>query len=332
MGLIAIAFADLHSYKFKSFDQGSSRLEWTLKAFAQIAVVAKNRGVPLLFAGDLFHTPVMVENHVLNRTMETYDEHVERRKTEFFAISGNHDMSEKNGPNNHAPSYLRSFRTAFNTFRLLDWEREWLTKNFVIQGIPYMNNDHELGETIRQYKSALKSEPKPREYTSRLPHILLLHGDCPGAVETNGIELGETKGIPRNVDKFFSPWDHVLWGHIHHPQKISEKCTMLGSPIHQTSGDKGEMGFWEIFTNRPPKFNGLVGFPKFIKLAKGKKPDNDLDYFIPYEDLGKIEEMERGDFDLSLDRTKLAKRYLKTKGIKNKEKKKALIKALNAEE
>lgn len=329
----AIVFSDLHSHKFKAFDRDNSRLEWTLKAFSHIAGIAKKEKVPLLFCGDLFHTPVMVDNHVLNRTMEIYDRVVEKQKISFFAISGNHDLSEKNGITHKSPSYLGAFKTAFSTFNLLDGNEFGVRRpgSFILHGIPYMNHDVDLGKEIRKYRKIIKKIDTQKND----PRILLLHSDCPGVIETNGVVLEENKAIPRNIDKYFRHWDWVLFGHIHHPQMISERCYMIGSPIHQTSSDKGEMGYWKIFTTKPPKFYGLIGFPKFIKLQKDEvilNSDSTTDYIIPYEETEKIEELEKGDFDLSLDRTILAKRYLKKKGIKDKEKRKALIKALNAEE
>lgn len=324
--LIGIAFSDLHSYKFKLFDKDNSRLEWSLKALTYIANIAQQNRVPLLFAGDLFHTPVSVENETLTKTITYYKRYIEDRKISCYAISGNHDMSQKNGIDHFAPSYLETFAEVFGHFYLLDHHdkpfRVTRSSDALIWGIPYMNNDTELRERIKELRKKAKRMTGFK--------ILLMHGDCPGAKDS-GIEIKENKALGEKKDLkiLFAPWDLVLFGHIHHPQKITDKCYMLGSPIHQTSGESVQMGYWKIFIGKEPEFIGLVDFPKFRKLGKGEKPDNDLDYFIPYEEIGKIEEIEAGDFDLSNSRTKLAKRYSKVKKIKDPEKRKALIKALN---
>lgn len=333
-GLIGIAFSDLHSYKFKVFDKDGSRLEWTLKSLKEIAMQANELQVPLFFNGDLFHTPKDVDNECLWKTISTYKDYIEGPGTRFFAISGNHDMSEKNGLTHRSPSYLNTFAEVFKTFRLLDELDEpqkinTKTGKVFVWGLPYYNSDKELRTRIKQLKLIARSYDGYK--------ILMLHNDCPGAMEANGIRLGETKalGKPEKLDGFFKDWDLVLFGHIHVPQKITKKCYMLGSPIHQNSADTTEMGYWQIFTNRAPKFIGLVGFPKFIKLTKGEvimNLDSTIDYIIPYEEEGSVEELEKGDFHLGQTRKKLAKRYLKVKGIKDKKKARALINILNAVE
>lgn len=324
--LIAIAFSDIHIHKFKLFDKDNSRLQWSLDALTYIANIAQKNNVPLLFAGDLFHTPVSIENETLSKTLAYFKQYIDDRKIHFFAISGNHDMSEKNGIDHNAPSYLESFSTVFNRFYLLDHhDKPWQLPNWDahIWGIPYMNNDTELRQRVKQLRKVAK---KYKGFK-----ILLMHGDCPGAMDA-GIELKENKalGDKKNLKTLFAPWDLVLFGHIHAPQKITNKCYMLGSPIHQTSGDTGQMGYWKIFIGKEPEFIGLVDFPKFVRLEKDQvAEDNGIDYIIPYEEIGAIEEVEKGDFNLSNSRTVLAKRYAQKRGIKSKSKRKALIKALN---
>lgn len=331
MPLIAIAFSDIHIHKWKAFDKDGSRLNYSLEAFKTIAGVAKEKKVPLLFAGDLFHTPVSVDNEVLGMVVKYFRKYLVEEKVRMYAISGNHDMSEKNGLYHKAPSYLHAFSTMFDyNFNLLDYNKEpyCFAKYTDIQcriwGIPYMNNDIELKKAIKDLKPRVRAEKAEGCFK-----ILLLHGDCPGAINDEGIKVGEIKSIPMDVDSFFKEWDLVLFGHIHVPQKISKKCYMLGAPIHQTSANKVQMGYWKIFNDRPPKFVGLANFPKFRRLKKNEKPDNGLDYFIPHEEIGTIEEVEKGDFNAALPRVKLAKRYMKAKGIKDKKKRNLLINALN---
>lgn len=107
---------------------------------------------------------------------------------------------------------------------------------------------------------------------------------------------------------------------------------MVGSPIHQISSDTVQMGYWKIFSTQPPKFYGLVNYPKFITLEKGQKPWNNLDYFIEYEEAVEIETIKKGEFTLDQSRAKLAKKYMKKKGIKDKARKRALINVLNSVE
>jgi len=142
-------------------------------------------------------------------------------------------------------------------------------------------------------------------------------------IQRGGLEMFSANDFPKNCK-------YIALGHIHKPQQLFKHGYMLGSPIHQVSNDKAEMGYWKIFNDRAPQFIGLANiFPRFRKLVPGEVPDNEKDYFIMPDDQGLVEEVEKGDFDLSHSRTKLAKRYMKVKGIKDKKKKAALINILN---
>lgn len=326
--LIGIACSDLHLHKFKVRDENGSRLRWSLKAFMEMAGAAQKNKVPLYFNGDLFHTPKDIDNGTLYDAANTLKK-IEQRKIQIIAISGNHDMSEKNGITHNSPSYLKTFARLLNNFQLLDlYDDPYIplqTPNVRVWGVPYMNSDKELKTRIKQLKPIAKKWDGYK--------ILMLHADCPGAKESSGITLGETPlGKQSKLDKFFEPWDLVIFGHIHYPQKISKKCYMLGSPIHQISSDRVKMGYWKIFSDGPPIFYGLVNYPMFRELEKDQKPDNDKDYFIEYEEKTDIEEIEKGEFTLDQSRTKLAKKYMKKKGIKDKAKKRALIQVLNSVE
>jgi DNA repair exonuclease SbcCD nuclease subunit len=324
--LAGIAFSDIHFFRFKLFNKNDSRLEWSLKALQAIAGIAKSHNVPLFFAGDLFHTPAVVDNKTLNLVIQSYKKYIEIPKIDFYAISGNHDLAEKNGLNHESPSYLQVFYEVFGTFHLLDWYKApWvdLSGKMAIQGIPYFNSEKELRKQIKAYGKMIKQEAKD------FFKILLLHGDCPGAINGSLEIPANDLGSKDDLKELFKPWDQVIMGHIHNPQKITKKILMCGSPIHQISSDTSEMGYWKIFFDSPPKFYGLVNFPKFRKLSKGEEPDNNIDYFIPYEEVVESEEIEAGDFNLNNSRKTLANRYCKKKGIKDPEKKSALITALN---
>lgn len=323
--LIAVAFSDLHAYKFQLFNKDNSRLNNTLSAFRFIAGVAEFNKVPLLFCGDLFHTPKEVDNETLEKVLLNYMGNIEDNYIPMFSISGNHDQSEKNGYDYRSPSYLRSMGIVFKNFRLLDYLVEGLMmgEDTQIWGIPYMNSEDEILKCINAYR------PWAKEHKDKYK-ILMMHGDVLGAKDHNGLELYDGTLFKKGVDKFFKEWDLVLYGHIHKPQSITKKVHMLGSPIHQISSDKGDMGYWLIFNDRPPKFVGLAGYPKFVHLEKGQIAPDDKNYYIPFEREEAIEEVEQGDFNINHSRTKLAKKYMRVKGIKSKIKKKELIHILNS--
>lgn len=327
--LIAIAFSDIHLYRFRVMDKNDSRLDWSCKALIKIGEEANRLKVPALFCGDFFHMPKEIDNFTLSQSIKAFRTGL--GNIPVIGISGNHDLAEKNGWDHRSPSYLDSLAAIFTSFYKVDYRERGMGYQpglepwFNVWGLPYMNNEAELRSSIK----------KLRKYASSMKDvgykILLLHGDAPGAEDFSGHTIEKTDAIP-NLDKFFEPWDLVLMGHIHKPQKLSDKVYMLGSPIHQISSDRGEMGYWQIFNDQPPKFVGLEGFPKFRRLRAGKKPKNDLDYWIEDEEQGKIEKIEAGEFNVNQSRKKLAKKYLAAKGIKDQGKEKALINILNQAE
>lgn len=327
--LIGIASGDWHLAKFKSFSH-LNRLKWSLKAAEIIFEVCKNKGVPLYFTGDLFHTPKEIENEVMTKCLKLFKEYL--KYIDVFAIPGNHDMCEKNTLNHKSPHYLEAF-TIFKKFHLLENNYAYPDYDTIVYGIPYHDFEDDLITRIKEASKYIKktiSEEQPRK-------ILLLHGNAPGATTPMGLEL-ETS-IPRNLDKFFKHWDLVLFGHIHKPKKLSSKVYMLGSPSHQEASDEGcEMGYWEIYSDNSLKFIPLNEYlPEFLSLTENQYnyydvacPKDCPDYITIIEEGEKETNNEKSEeaFDTSLSRKKLASNYLKQKGIKNRDKEVALQKIL----
>lgn len=322
--LIAIATADWHIHRFRDHDSGGSRLDWAIKAGNHILNVANQRKVPLLFAGDLFHNPKELENETLDRVTMMFRTGV----TDFYCISGNHDMSQKNGLNNRSPSYMYSLFNAFPDKINYPNADGWIANKGMINvyGFDYHNDEDELIKRVKKTIPAQKDKI----------NILLLHGNPPGCIQCNGTEA--ESDFPKDIDKFFKHWDLVLWGHIHKPQQISKKCFMLGSPIQQNFGDEGiEMGYWKIYSDKTMKFVCMnETFPCFVTGTESALNQGDAAGFIKHYDYTRVIEEEKpgeevgGDFNvLTHSRKEIARKFCKTKGIKSKRKIKTLIHILN---
>lgn len=320
--VVAIASSDWHLHKFRDFDQNGSRLAWALKAAKLIMDQAVNYKVPLLFAGDLFHNAKEVENETLDLVVDLFRNFL----GDFLCISGNHDMSQKNGKSNKSPTYLSSLAKAFPDRVYLMDGKGWPNNNLNVYGFDYYNDQEELVKAVKKLKPVDNGKL----------NILLLHGDPSGCIQPNGTEVNSD--FPRDMDKFFKRWNLVLWGHIHKPQKLGKKSYMLGSPIHQNFGDRGiDMGYWKIYDDCSAEFISICDqFPCFIhttsqKLQKlfRKKEVKEIDYVRLVDDVKEEKEIE-GDFNVfKKTRKQLAKAYCKTKGIKDPVKKEALIHILN---
>ena len=319
--VIAIAFADLHTHRFKNFDnQGSGRLYWHLRVLQDIAEEAERYGVSILFAGDLLHNPKEVENVTMSKLLKTFQFQIQRRAIDFYGISGNHDMSEKNSLKHVSPSHLDSF-SIFDKFHKMDIAVKQ-GNGFCVAGIPYFNNDQDVVEVS-------KSLWKKAKQGSGLK-ILMIHGDFPGAKTNQGFKVNETEYIKYDT---FKRWDLVICGHIHKKQKLTNNVYMLGAPLQLDAGDEGnECGYWRIYDNGHMEFVELEGIPQFITLKVGETPPNKFHYYIaPGQSLVE-EDIELGEFSNINDRSKLAKQYCKAKGIKSKSKKRALTEILNQPE
>lgn len=322
--LIAIASSDWHIHRFKDHDEHGSRLDWAIRAGNHILEVANKYKVPLLFAGDLFHNPKEIENETLDRVTTMFRTGV----TDFFTISGNHDMSQKNSLANKSPSYIHSMFNSFPDRVHYPNADGWIANrgHMNVYGVDYYNDQDEL---VKRVKAMTPSQ------TDKI-NILLLHGDPPGAIQCNGTEV--ESHFPKKIDKFFNHWDLVLWGHIHKPQQLSKKCFMLGSPIQQSFGDEGiDMGYWKVYSDKSMKFIPLNdSFPCFITGTESALNQGDSAGFIKHNDYTRVIEEEKpgeevgGDFNiLTHSRKEIARKFCKTKGIKNKKKIKTLIHILN---
>lgn len=326
--IIAIAASDFHIHNFNAFNENDSRLKWAIKAATHIFRVCKKNKVPLLFAGDLFHTPKDVTNKVHGEIHKFFKKTFEKNSVSFIAIDGNHDMSEKNTLTHIATSHLEAFEGHNNFIRLYNSYTD-LSGGFVVYGIPYYEYESHLIQKIKEANKLRKRN------LTKSKNILMLHGNAPGAVNPQGHEIEESK-LPLKILK---DWDLVLMGHIHKPQKIAKNIFMLGSDIHQTRADEGcEMGYWEVYSDLGMKFISMNNlFPEFITLNKEKlkhyeatKNKSVPDYIITEND----DDVENGDdtiennFSAKRGRRKLAKAYCKEKGITSNKKIKALIKAL----
>lgn len=315
--VVAIATADWHIHKFRAFDKEGSRLRMALGAAQVIFDSARALKVPILFSGDLFHTPKEVENETMALTQKLFHNN---RDVPFIAISGNHDMAEKNSHDHRSPTHLDSFRH-FPNFHCVD-DTYYNDSNLFVRGVPYMNNDADIVKRMR-IKGIMPGDGGLS--------ILLLHSDAPGAVTPEGIKLGETEHINYVM---FEGWDLVLFGHIHKAQllhaKKGTKAFMLGCPIHQNAGDAGNpCGYWEVREDGTMNFIELTLFPQFVRLKPGEIPREDGNYYIETKEVLEESEVSLGEFNINKSKKKLAMQYCKLKGTKSKTKLKELIKVLN---
>lgn len=328
--VIAIAGADFHIHDWAQYNNGrKSRLINSVMPLFRAHKLCCKYQVPFLFAGDWIHTPEDIDNETNGVAFNSFNQTFGKTPTlPFIAISGNHDMSEKNSLTHRSPTHLDPYKL-FPNFILLDGTFSFTIaeKRTTIWGIPYYNNEVDTVNHLKKIRHAIKRR------SVKNFNIGIMHTDLPGAETTSGFRMGamEHLSLRHCADTF----DLTLSGHIHRPKLLlaglhkEPRIIMLGSPCHQNIGDKGiKMGLWKIYDDMSVKFIRL-NLPKFIQLKEGEEGKDDGNYYIPFKTQVSEKDIPLGEFSLNQNRRKLATKYVKAKGIKSKAKKHALIKVLN---
>ena len=93
------------------------------------------------------------------------------------------------------------------------------------------------------------------------------------------------------------------------------------------------MGYWLVMDDMSMKFVELKGFPKFIDVESEEDIKDDGNYYTVLPKKASSERVE-SDHKITkqLSKKRLAKRYMKQKGIKDKKKEDLLINVLKESE
>lgn len=310
-----IAFSDLHLEDWKRYSVDHSRLHHNHKIIRRIVSLSIKYGkIPVLFCGDLFDNPKYLTNLVMNKALLWLREFY-ANGIEVFCIAGNHDQSEKNVLGHESPNYIDLVSLVYPSFRNLNYEQV-LHSGYSIHGIPYQTNNQGFDEAVKKAIGNRVIDYK---------HILLIHRDIPGARDTNGRVIGDDSEFIK-LNKYFKQFDLVLCGHIHKPQKLRSNVLMLGATHQQRVSDAGtKMGCWKIYPDMTWKFVPL-GIPEFTFDESNKEGNFFIEKPIEIKDLPESVKV----FNTN-DPVKLAKAYMKAKGLKSKAKRKLLIEYLNEE-
>lgn len=321
--LIAISTGDWHIHNWNQFNKGGRRLKVNIQMVKDFFILSHTKKVPILFTGDLFHTPNGLSNKLFDLITAVFTECFEKYPDAmFYAISGNHDLSEVNSKEHRSPSYIVSLSRMFPRFRCWDFQSSSpkSLKPIVLYGVPYI--DHNIG-----FEKILDEFP----YWDDTKRILLIHTNLYGAVDPNGYEA-ETENIPRNMSKFFKKFDLVLSGHIHQNKEVADGIVMVGAPCQQRKSDMGcEMGYLEIYDDLDIKFV-KTNYPEFREYPAGEDIPDDFHYWLPKVEKTKKQKSETKEFSTDLTRKEIVNRYLQAKGIDSNIKRKALVNLLNSVE
>lgn len=315
--LVAYVISDLHINDWAKFNESDTRTHNQMRILVSLLSKSYNERVPILFCGDLFHKPDIIRPELLNLIF--HDSLVIHSRYMgypiMYAISGNHEINHISKIGEHPVSWTRLFTKMFPWLVCLDYCQILIKDNIMIHGVPYV--DHNIG--LSKYLKEMKLDPKQK-------HILMLHTDYPGARDTDGREVGSVENLNLNVlDRF----DLVLCGHIHKPQKLSKKVYMIGAPIQQRRTDRDcDMGYWKLYDDLSMTFVKLKGYPRFIDVESQDEIKDDGNYYTVIPKIASTPVETKHKITKQLTNKTLAKRYMKVKGIKDKNKEQLLIKVL----
>lgn len=163
------------------------------------------------------------------------------------------------------------------------------------------------------------------------PTILLLHTDYPGAKDTDNTEVGTVENLNVNL---LTKFKLVLIGHIHKPQRLGKKVYMVGAPLQQRRTDRNcKLGYWKIYEDFSMEFKPFKGFPKFVDVSSEDEIMDDGNYYTVIASKSKVMEVEdTPQITGELSKKSMVRRYMKAKGIKDKEKKTTLLKVIKEAE
>lgn len=319
---IAIVTGDWHYHIWKQFNENNRRTLNTESFILDLFVRAQTLKVPILFDGDMYHTPKGLSTELICRSSIFWERIVGDFNVRLIGISGNHDLDQINYEDHRANSLFAATVINYPSFmRCIDFDMICVG-DLMIFGIPYLTHNIGLKKLIERFSSLAEN--------SKATTILLLHTDMPGALDTNGREIGEHTGIPRNMGEFFKAFDFVFSGHIHKQQMLWEnKVFMVGAPYQQRKSDSEcKMGYHILYDN------GMVGFtptnyPRFRYYNEDEEPENNTDFWIMVPKPKRLKNKEITKFANITNRDTLAKEYIKQKGIKSIPKTNALIEILN---
>lgn len=325
--VIAVAFSDLHLNLWAKFNKDYKRTQDSFRVLFKIIAECEKYNVPALFCGDFFHKPESLDQELALMMKDFLDKIYRKHHTfKMFCIEGNHDLKLVNNliVDTKSKTTTRGWLSVFEndhpiTVLSPNTPPAFIGLNYKIYGLPYI--DHNIG--LNKYLKTLRLDEGYK-------HILLLHTDYPGAKDTDGRVVDSAENINLNM---LNRFDLVLCGHIHKPQRLSKKVYMLGAPLQQRRTDKDcKMGYWLLKEDLSMEFKELKDFPKFIDVESEDEVKDDGNYYtiIPQKASEKINTTHK--ITKTLSKKKLAKRYLKEKGIKDKSKEDLLINILNKAE
>lgn len=212
-----LVFSDLHlhnwNYGATLVDGMNSRLLDQAKVLQQIADYCDFDSTEIdyiVFAGDLFHCHGKIDASVLKVAYEGLSSIFEKSLCYATFIVGNHDTSMRS-KQVHALHWLKAF--------------------------PFVRvvNESFHGNTL-SYLAYTESQQEIENFFKEARPICFMHQGLANVPMKSGFVINEVfnlEMIPNHVE-------HVYTGHYHPHKRVSDKATVIGTPLQLTWADEGD--------------------------------------------------------------------------------------------
>jgi DNA repair exonuclease SbcCD nuclease subunit len=302
----AIFFSDIHFNRWYQFNVDNSRLKMQGEVLKHLFSLASAQKVPLIFGGDMFNNPKEIQNALWGYTMVLFKHlYSEYPDVHVYAISGNHDMAEKNTLEHRSPSYVKTLAEVFPQFHCIDFKTQKFD-GFSIYGIPYLEQDLGFNDLLKTKQVKGKT-------------ILLVHTSLAGQKDTSGMVVGDGTNIDT---KLFAKFHKVMSGHIHKPGLVKKGFISIGAPMQLRLSDKGgRFGYWVLRDNLDVDFKEITFTPKFRLYKKASEITNSKDYWVKEVDADNPGVDPFGGKEKVLSQEAWLKMFFKASGIKSRNKK-----------
>jgi len=329
------AFSDLHAHNFPEFscingDGLNSRFASQIEALQLFRKDCHEGQADLItFSGDVFHLKNFVDSQVLRSVMQEFK--LLSEIAPVVVCPGNHDMRGWQSD----PTLINAFEDFLPSI-IIPKDEGYKIKGWTIRIFPFVRQVDGLVQRLQDM---------PRQEKT----IGLFHQDIVG-MNYNGFTV--IKGIPAEL--ISRKFTYGLFGHYHGMTKVAENVYVVGSPLELNFGEIGQKKGWVIIDSDQGKIweRENVLSPRFhdVILEEGESFNKgfnatqlDRDYFrikvkgdkVP-EDVGSAKwrrisietkniKPERGDLKLSDPSDALIRKYVKAKGVEDKEMAEKLI-------
>lgn len=267
----AIGFGDLHAHMYQEFAEkhpvfGNTRMQGLLTTFDYMSEYCFQNGISLvLFAGDMFHKRVVVDQTVRNLIYDKIKQ-MSDEGLHIIMIPGNHDQVDNTDFPQHS---LHEFQDISNVVILDNFEKYYYNttrESICIYPTPYSKNVQMIKDKITEYAEDTKE--------NGCPSILLGHFGIDGA--TVGKRSYSLQGAFGMGDLYPDVFDFGIFGHYHKAQYLgkTKNFAYTGSPLQHSFHDEGsDTGFVVIDTDKKTMELIEIPSPKFITVTD---PETDL--------------------------------------------------------